>query len=250
MTTSDTDRHDMADPSGTRPVPPVRRGATRWTPSGVRRSLLRTIGTGVVVLVVGVLALLGLRSIADWPSFGDKEIDRSGPAVLTAMRDLSEYHAAAGQYQVVIDVEQDAKFLPDILKGKRIIFLAIGSVDAYVDFRKLGDDAVTISPDRKSVTIRLPRAQLSAPNVDPQQSRVLNQDLGVIDRLGNLFSDQPNPQNQQVYQLAEQRLADAARQVGLQRKAEDNTKATLDKLMRSLGFTTVNVTFVDPAAGG
>ena len=247
MTTSDTDRHGTEQ---TRPVPPVRRGATRWTPSRVRRSLLRTIGTGVVVLLVGVLALLGLRSLADWPSFGDKEIDRSGPAVLTAMRDLSEYHAAAGQYQVLIDIEQDAKFLPDILKGKRTIFLAIGSVDAYVDFRELGDDAVTISEDRRSVTIRLPRAQLSSPNVDPQQSRVLNQDLGVIDRLGGLFSDQPNPQNQQMYVLAQQRLAEAATRVGLQAKAEENTRVTLEKLMRSLGFTDVQVSFVDAGAGG
>ena len=53
-----------------------------------------------------------------------------------------------------------------------------------------------------------------------------------------------------MYQLAEQRLADAAKQVGLQKRAEDNTKATLDKLMRSLGFSTVNITFVDPSAGG
>ena len=166
------------------------------------------------------------------------------------MRDLSEYHAAAGQYQVVIDIEQDAKFLPDILKGKRTIFLAIGSVDAFVDFRQLGDDAVTISEDRRTVTLRLPKAQLSQPNVDPQQSRVLNQDLGVIDRLGGLFSDQPNPQNQQMYVLAQQRLAEAATQVGLQAKAEENTRVTLEKLMRSLGFTEVKITFVDPSAGG
>jgi hypothetical protein len=203
----------------------------------------------VVVLVVAVLALLGLARLTHWP-FGTEERDRSGPAVLTAMRDLSEYHAATGQYQVVIDIQEDAKFLPDIIKGKRTIFLAIGSVDSYVDFRKLGDDAVSVSGDRKSVTLRLPRAQLSTPNIDPNQSRVLNQDLGVVDRLGNLFSDQPNPQNQQMYQLAQQRLADAARQVGLQKRAEDNTKATLDKLMRSLGFSEVNITFVNPAAGG
>ena len=246
MTTSDTDRHDPAE---TRPVPPVRRGATRWTPGAVRRSLLRTIGTGVAILLVGVLALLGLRSLAGWPSFGDKEIDRSGPAVLTAMRDLSEYHAATGSYQIVVDIQQDS-VLPDILKGKRTIFLAVGSVDAFVDFRKLGDDAVTISADRTSVSIKLPHAQLSTPNVDPNQSRVLNQDLGVIDRLGGLFSDQPNPQNQQMYVLAQQRLSDAATQVGLQKRAEDNTKATLEKLMRSLGFTTVNIKFVDSAAGG
>ena len=224
------------------------RGATRIT-GGVRRGLIGTLVGAVVVLLVAVLALLGLARLTHWP-FGTEERDRSGPAVLTAMRDLSEYHAATGQYQVVIDIQEDAKFLPDIIKGKRTIFLAIGSVDSYVDFRKLGDDAVSVSDDRKSVTLRLPRAQLSTPNIDPNQSRVLNQDLGVIDRLGNLFSDQPNPQNQQMYQLAQQRLADAARQVGLQKRAEDNTRATLDKLMRSLGFSEVNITFVNPAAGG
>lgn len=224
------------------------RGATRIA-GEIRRGVVGSVVGVAVVLLVALLALFGLARLTHWP-FGSEERDRSGPAVLTAMRDLSEYHAATGQYQVVIDIQQDAKFLPDIIKGKRTIFLAIGSVDSYVDFRKLGDDAVSVSPDRKSVSITLPRAQLSKPNVDPDQSRVLNQDLGVIDRLGNLFSDQPNPQNQQMYQLAEQRLADAARQVGLQKRAEDNTKATLDKLMRSLGFSTVDITFVNPAAGG
>jgi hypothetical protein len=224
------------------------RGATRIA-GEIRRGVVGSVVGVTVVLLVALLALFGLARLTHWP-FGSEERDRSGPAVLTAMRDLSEYHAATGQYQVVIDIQQDAKFLPDVIKGKRTIFLAIGSVDSYVDFRKLGDDAVSVSADRKSVSITLPPAQLSKPNVDPDQSRVLNQDLGLIDRLGNLFSDQPNPQNQQMYQLAEQRLADAAKQVGLQKRAEDNTKATLDKLMRSLGFTTVNITFVNPAAGG
>jgi len=237
--TSDTDAE-------TRRIPG--RGATRIA-GEIRRGVVGTVVGVVVVLLVALLALFGLARLTHWP-FGSEERDRSGPAVLTAMRDLSEYHAAAGQYQVIIDIQQDAKFLPDAIKGKRTIFLAIGSVDAYVDFRKLGDDAVSVSSDRKSVSITLPRAQLSTPNVDPNESRVLNQDLGLIDRLGNLFSDQPNPQNQQMYQLAQQRLADAARQVGLQKRAEDNTKTTLDKLMRSLGFTTVNITFVNPGAGG
>ena len=239
MAASDTDT--SRSPSG--------RGATRLPGGGMRRGLLRTVATGAVVLLVAALAILGLRSLTNWP-FGEEKIDRSGPAVLTAMRDLSEYHAAAGQYQVVIDIEQDAKYLPDILKGKRVIFLAVGSVDAYVDFRQLGDDAVTISEDRTSVSITLPRAQLSKPNIDPEQSRVLNQDMGVIDKLGGFFSDQPNPQNQEMYVLAQQRLATAATEVGLQAKAEENTRVTLDKLLRSLGFTTVEVKYVDAGAGG
>ncbi len=119
-----------------------------------------------------------------------------------------------------------------------------------MDFRQLGEDAVTISADRTSVSITLPRAQLSKPNIDPEQSRVLNQDMGVIDKLGGLFSDQPNPQNQEMYVLAQQRLAAAATEVGLQGKAEENTKVTLEKLMRSLGFTTVDVKYVDAGSTG
>src|SRR5215204_6435924 len=88
--------------------PPSGRGATRLPGGGIRRGLLRTVATGAVVLLVAALAILGLRSLTNWP-FGEEMIDRSGPAVLTAMRDLSEYHAAAGQYQVVIDIEQDAR---------------------------------------------------------------------------------------------------------------------------------------------
>jgi Protein of unknown function (DUF4230) len=239
MTSTDTDR--LAREPG---------GATRWSRGPRRRSGggVRLLGTALAAVLVAGLALLGLRSVINWPDFGDKEIDRSGPAVLTAMRDLSEYHAATGSYQIVVDIQQDS-VLPDILKGKRTIFLAIGSVDAFIDFRKLGDEAVTISPDRTSVEITLPRAQLTQPNVDPNQSRVLNQDLGVIDRLGGLFSDQPNPQNQQMYVLASQKLSQAAKDVGLTEKAEVNTRATLEKLMRSLGFTNVRITFVDPAAG-
>lgn len=236
MTSTDTDRL-VREPGG----------ATRWG-RRPRRGGGRVIGTALAAVLVAGLALLGLRSIVTWPDFGDKEIDRSGPAVLTAMRDLSEYHAASGSYQIVVDVQQDS-ILPDILKGKRTIFLAIGTVDAYVDFRKLGDDAVKISDDRTAVEITLPHAQLTQPNVDPNQSRVLNQDLGVIDRLGGLFSDQPNPQNQQMYVLASQKLSEAATQVGLTGKAEENTRATLEKLMRSLGFTTVKITFVDAPTG-
>ena len=107
-----------------------------------------------------------------------------------------------------------------------------------------------MSDDRRSVEVTLPRAQLSRPTIDPRQSRVLDRDLGVIDRLGGLFSDDPNPQDQQMYVLAEQKLGEAAKQVGLLEKAEANTKTMLEQLMRSVGFTSVKVSFVDPSAGG
>ena len=213
----------------------------RWIGGAVR-----LVAVGVVAVLVAGFVLTGIGSVLHWRwPFSSQEIDRSGPAVLTAMRNLSEYHAASGSYQVVIDIQTDTKWVPTILKGKRTIFLAIGSVDSYVDFRNLGPDSVQVSPDRRSVTIRLPRAQLSPATVDPKQSRVLDHDLGLVDRLGNLFSDNPNPQDQRMWVLAAQKLTDAAKQVNLTDRAEANTKSTLTRLLQALGFTSVNITFVD-----
>jgi len=211
---------------------------------------LRTVAVLVAALLVTLLVALGAARLFDFSPFGSADRDRSGPAVLTALRDLSEYHAASGSYQIVINLEQDQRYVPAVIKGQRTLFLAIGSVDSYVDFGKLDDKAVSVSGDRRSVTLTLPRAQLARPTIDPEQSQVLDRNLGLIDRLSNLLGNGTNPQDQQIYQLAERKLADAAKQGGLAERAEGNTRTTLAGLLKALGFTSVTVTFVHPAAGG
>ena len=84
--TSDTDAE-------TRRIPG--RGATRIA-GEIRRGMVGSVVGVAVVLLVALLALFGLARRTHWP-FGSEERDRSGPAVLTAMRDLSDYHAASGQ---------------------------------------------------------------------------------------------------------------------------------------------------------
>jgi hypothetical protein len=124
-------------------------------------------------------------------------------------------------------------------------------VDAIIDFGQLGENAVTVSPDRRTVTLTLPHAQLGRPVIDTKESRVLDRNLGVLDRVGTLFGDNVDPQEQQVYLLAEQKLADAAGQSKLTGRAETNTRAALDRLLKALGFTTVVVNFSDqPPNGG
>jgi hypothetical protein len=204
------------------------------------------LGSLVAVLLV-LLVLLAASRLFDWSPFGSRQEDRSGPVVVTALRDLSEYHAASGSYQIVIDLREDMKFVPDALKGRRTLFLAIGSVDAFVDFGKLGDKGVQVSEDRRSVSLTLPRAQLGKPALDPNESRVLDRNLGVLDRLGSLFAGDPHPQDQQLWIVAEHRIADAAKQGNLTTRAEQNTRATLDRMLKALGFTTVQVTFTDTA---
>jgi hypothetical protein len=204
------------------------------------------LGSLAAVLLV-LLVVLAASRLFDWSPFGTRQEDRSGPVVVTALRDLSEYHAASGSYQIIIDLKEDAKFVPDALKGRRTLFLAIGSVDTFVDFGKLGDQGVRVSEDRRSVTVTLPHAQLARPALDPNQSRVLDRNLGFIDRLGGLFAGDPSPQDQQLWILAEQKLADAAKQGDLTTRAEKNTRTTLERMLHALGFITVQVNFTDTA---
>src|ERR1700754_4468493 len=107
-------------------------------------------------LVLAVLLVVGGRLAWSWLNpFGEQTLDRSQPVLLQSIKDLSRFEAATGNFQVVVDLEKDANFLPDAIKGTRTLFVGAGSVDAYVDFSRLGSGAITVSPDRTQVTVRL-----------------------------------------------------------------------------------------------
>lgn len=205
----------------------------------------RLAGMVVAVGLVLVLAISGVTSL--WRGlnpFGNETVDRSQPALLQSIRDLSQYHAAVGDFQVVIDVEQDVKLVPSILAGQRTLFVAAGTVNAYVDFGGMTGDALKVSPDSKSVEVRLPEPALDKPNLDPERSYVFAQHRGALNRLNDLVkgSDQ-----QQFYVLAEQKIADAATASKLRDQAEQNTRAMLTGMLGSLGY---QVTFAAEGAGG
>jgi len=104
----------------------------------VRRRLVAA-GIGLAVLVP-----VGLQ-VADWlpdNPLGQDVVDRSTPPLLLALEDLSEYHAATGTFQVVVDREVDTRYVPSVISGEQVSFLATGTADAYVDF-EVPDSGVT-----------------------------------------------------------------------------------------------------------
>ena len=111
-------------------------------------------------------------------------------------------------------------------------------------FSRLRADALDVSPDRRAVTVSLPRARPLEPRVDPARSRVFERERGLIDRLGGVFEDNPTSERE-LYLLAERKLAAAARDTasGLVPSAERNTRVMLEGLMRGLGFERVAVRF-------
>ena len=215
---------------------------------GRRRVSVRLAVAGLGLAVAVPLAARVADLLPGWTNpFHQQVVDRSTPALLTALDDLAEYRAARGTFQVMVDVEHDTPYVPAVISGERVSFLATGTVDAFVDFGNLGPGRVETSPDRHAVTITLPAPQLAHATVDPATSRVVDRDRGLLDRIGSAFEENPSAKGE-LYSLAEHKLADAAAASDLRGRAEKNTRDMLGTLAGSLGYDRVTVTFTDAPA--
>jgi hypothetical protein len=174
-------------------------------------------------------------------------VDRSPAALLVAMRDVADYHAASGSYQVLVDVETENSYLPAMISSERSTLFATGSVDARVDFSGLGPGAVTMSEDRRSATITLPAPTLTAATIDPAQTRIVGRERGLVQRVEDAVSDNPHDDSE-LYRLAAAKLDAAAAQSDLTTRAADNTRAMLTGLAQGLGYEAVTVNFTPPSA--
>jgi hypothetical protein len=196
----------------------------------------------VGTLVVG-LAGLGVANVFGFSPFQWLHTDRSQPALLKSIQDISQYHAALGNFEVVLDTEDDVAWVPGFIAGRRTLFVGAGTVNAYVDLSGLADKDLTLSEDGKSVTVRLPEPQLDKPNLDHDRSYVFAQDRGVLDRIADAMEP---PQQAEFYKLAETKLTAAAEESELRKRAAENTEAMLTGMFGSLG---IHATFLDETSG-
>jgi len=205
----------------------------------------RLIGLAAALAVI-IVALLVLSAVHLLPQlrnpFAQTTTERSGPVLLKSITALSRYEAASGSFQVVVDLSRKTAFLPSFVEGSDTLFIGQGSEIAYVDFSGLSGRQIQVSPDRTAVTIHLPPARLEPAVLNVNQSYVYAEQQGLLNRIGNFFSGNPNSQ-QQVYILAQQKIETAARQSPLLAEAQKNTTGMLDGMLHSLGFQHVTVTF-------
>jgi hypothetical protein len=223
----------------------ARRAAPEPSASTPNRGL-RTVFWLVATVGLVMALFLGAQSVGWLPDFKNpfatQREDRSQPPLLQSIQDLSRYVAAEGNFQVIIDVQKNQKYIPDFLVNERILFVAAGTVDAYVEFGNIGTGAIKESDDRRTVEVTLPAPQLGKPNIDPENTRVFSEQRGLLNRLQDVFANDPN-RVMEVYKLAEERIAEAAKSSGLNTRAEENTRKMLEGLLRSLGYQTVTVRY-------
>ncbi|MFD9520556.1 DUF4230 domain-containing protein [Streptomyces sp. NPDC059979] len=212
-------------------------------PGGSRRPWWGRIVAGVAVLVVLIVLVERFSLVPGFGGlFGEETRDRSGPALLKSIQDMARYEGAVGNFQVVVDLEKDAALLPDAIRGTRTLYVGSGTVGGYVDLGALDERNVTVNGDRTKASIRLPHAVLGTAALDPHRSYAVSKQRGLLDRLGDLFSDNPAGE-QAVQKLAVQHIDEAARDSGLAERAEKNTASVLEGLLRSLGYREVTVAY-------
>jgi len=202
---------------------------------------------GIVAAIVAVIVLIVVLSAVHLlpqlrNPFAETTTVRSQPVILKSITNLSRYEAASGSFEVVVDLTKRTSLIPSFLAGSETLFIGQGTDIAFVDFATLKNTAITVNKDRTSVTVTLPKPQLEPAVLNVSQSYVYAQQQGLFNRIGNFFSGNPNSQ-QQVYQIAQQKIQTAARQSPLLTEAQKNTEGMLTGMLTSLGFQHVTVTF-------
>jgi len=199
--------------------------------------------TAIVAVIVLIVVLSAVHLLPQLRNpFGETTTVRSQPVILKSITNLSRYEAASGTFEVVVDLTHRNGILPSFLAGSETLFVGQGTDIAFVDFGQLKSQAITMNANRTTVTLTLPKAQLEPAVLDVSQSYVYAEQQGLFNRIGNFFSGNPNSQ-QQVYQIAQQKIQTAARQSPLLTEAQKNTEGMLTGMLTSLGFQHVIVTF-------
>jgi hypothetical protein len=210
-------------------------------PSALRSGL--KLGLALLIVVAGFPLARDLAGLLDGLGnpFGSDHDERVDAAVLTALSDLDELHAATAELQVVVEIEDDTRFLPDVLSGRQTTFLAAGSVDAVVD---LGDAAVA-EKDDGTVVVTLPAPRLGEPAIDHDRSDVLDRDRGALDRVADAFGEPDDDGD--LYRLASRELLRSAGETALLEQAEASARSTVEELLDQAGIGDVVVVFAEPA---
>jgi hypothetical protein len=210
------------------------------------RGALRVAGLIVAFVAAFALLAIALSAVSLLPKlrnpFAETTVDHSQPPLLKSITALSRYEAASGSFQVIVDISKRTSFIPSFLEGTDTLFVGDGADIAFVNFGSLKGSAISVSKNHRAVTITLPPAQLEPAVLNVKRSYVFSQNEGLLNRVGNFFSSNPNSQRQ-VYILAQQKIQAAAKHSDLIPQAEKNTTSMLTGLMHSLGYHRVTVIF-------
>ncbi len=207
--------------------------------SSVLYLLLGGIALLLVALIVGPQLMSNLvpnvpqqvREIVATPTTTVR--DRGG--TILQIRSLNRLETQSFAAERVIEAKVERGNPLDLLLGDRLLLIASGEVVAGVDLSKLRDGDVTISPDGKSITLKLPPSEVFSKRLDNDRTRVYDRQQGVLASENKDLETQARGQ-------AEAEIMNAACESNIMQKAADDAKRSMEQFLKLLEFTQVTVT--------
>jgi Protein of unknown function (DUF4230) len=195
----------------------------------VNRRRLLLIGTGVLVVVVPIGALIAGLCLGRLLPTSTRPLIANTATVITQIQSLAHLVTVKYVFEKVVVIE-DAKWYGQ----NRLLMVAHGVAKAGVDLQKLKASDIRIRGNRLELT--LPRPQLVDVYLDEGKTEILERTTGVL----RTFDQQ---MEQDARRQAVEALRKSARAAGILRDAEERTRLQLTAMARTAGFDEISVEF-------
>lgn len=209
----------------------------------VRSSALRGASMGLLVVILACLGGAASSWIASF--FRGEEapretlVVRPTADVVVAVRDLARLESASYHVERVMDVTSRQSRLGGLVEAEdTILLVAAADVVAGVDLALLTADDVVIDAQASRVVITLPPVAVLSARLDNERTYVHRRETDLLARRRETLETEARRE-------AEQTMRQAAIDSGILDRAERNAARTVESLVRSLGYTEVEVRFRD-----
>ncbi len=196
----------------------------------------------LVCFVLGLAAMVLVLRSAGTSGFAGRfvasmlgrstEFNTSAPVVIEQIQKLSRLETVSYSVDTVVEGKRSSPILPDALAGDKLLLIVHGQVFAGVDLAKLRPESVKVQG--KSVTVDLPPSEIFSTRVDENKSRVFARETGL------LVPTDPNLETE-TRRTAEAQILQSAQADGILDTARSNARASIESLLRGLGFEQVVV---------
>ena len=190
-------------------------------------------GSLVTLLIILVLFGRSLMSLSasPTPTLVPTPTLITSSAVVQQIQRLSRLETSSYSIQSVVSVERPGGLLG--IGRQKVLIIVQGTVIAGIDLSKLRPEDVTVSPDGKQVTVKLPKVEILSRYLDEGATQVYDHQTG-------LFTQPDSSLVIEAQQMGMSRVMQAACDGGIMKRATDDGQKALREFLRVVGFEVVS----------
>jgi hypothetical protein len=149
----------------------------------------------------------------------------------------SLYELGTVEYVVSKIVKADDKATWYKFGDRKILFSCKASLKAGIDLSKLSRDSIIINPEKKFISLILPKAELLSFNMKPDDIQLVYEKTALT-----RFSFS-NADRDMIVAQGEKDIKESLSELGILIEAENNAKRFLETFLSRTGFSTIVIRF-------